>query len=185
MKEIDIMYPDICLQDFGRRPTTKNDIRALLQLLNEVDGNVLEVGAWYGKTTYELAIRYPGKMFFTVDWLDNDVSKREQNARAEFDDICKYAKHLNNVKYIYKPSGQIKYEHFENIQFVFIDGDHSYDGVKVDTEKALLNLRKGSIIAWHDVRNGTFGVQKYIKEEIEPYFDVFIFKGTQIAYIKL
>lgn len=186
MEEIDIEYwPDIKLQDFGRRPTTKNDIRALCQIIERTKGNVFEIGTWLGKTTYELATTFPNKNFTTIDWLDNELSEREQTARVTRNELCKYAKDLKNVEFIYMPSYEIDYSKYYNIKIVFIDGDHSYAGVKADTEKALEYLKPGSVIAWHDARNGTFGVPHYLKKEIEPKYNIKIFKGSQIAYIKI
>jgi predicted O-methyltransferase YrrM len=37
------------------------------------------------------------------------------------------------------------------IDFLFIDGDHSYEGVKRDWEMYSTLVRKGGIIAFHDV----------------------------------
>lgn len=38
----------------------------------------------------------------------------------------------------------------DNIDFIFIDGDHSYEGIKKDWELYTLKLKKGGIIAMHD-----------------------------------
>jgi precorrin-6B methylase 2 len=183
--ENEIEYPEIEIQSFGRRPTTKDDIRALLCLLSRVSGNMMEVGTWYGKTTYEIAVRYPDRTIYTVDYLENRIGDKEQNARAEFFDLCKHARHLNNVQFDYVPSYDIDYKKYDNIQMIFIDGDHSYSGVKIDTIKAL-ECETVKIIAWHDARNGhDFGVNKYLSEEISKNHTVNIFNGSQVAYIEL
>ena len=48
--------------------------------------------------------------------------------------------------------------------FVWVDGDHSYDGVKNDTEKALAILRPGGTIMWHDFAPDSPGLVDYIAE---------------------
>mgnify|MGYP001546997536 CR=1 FL=1 len=184
-KKINSKFETIQLSDFGRRPTTLQDIQGLLTLIDKTEGDIVEIGAWYGKTTFELAVRFPEKQFYTVDWLENVISDREQKARAIEEDLCKYAKMLPNVQYFYKDSTKLDYSKFDNITMVFIDGDHSYNGCKADTELALKNLPSGSIIAWHDFGVSCFGVTEYIKKEISPKYQVYKFENTKVAYIEL
>ena len=42
------------------------------------------------------------------------------------------------------------------LDFLFIDGDHSYEGVKKDFEMYSSLVRKGGIIAFHDIVNKDF-----------------------------
>jgi predicted O-methyltransferase YrrM len=39
----------------------------------------------------------------------------------------------------------------QSIDFLFIDGDHTYDGVKQDFERYAPLVRKGGIVAFHDI----------------------------------
>jgi predicted O-methyltransferase YrrM len=50
------------------------------------------------------------------------------------------------------------------IDYIFIDGDHSYEGVKNDTEKALEMLKPGGLIVWHDYAAKSPGVLEYLSE---------------------
>lgn len=52
----------------------------------------------------------------------------------------------------------------ESMDYIFIDGDHSYEGVKNDTEKALQLLKPGGIIVWHDYAAKSPGVLEYLAE---------------------
>lgn len=56
----------------------------------------------------------------------------------------------------------------QKLDLVFIDGDHSYDGVKRDFELYSKLLNKNGIIAFHDIVNGTIenvgGVPKFWSE---------------------
>lgn len=180
----DAEFNNTVLEKFGRRPTSMNDIKGLLTLIKKIPGNVLEIGAWYGKTTYELATRFPEKIFYTVDWLENKLTEIEQRARADKDDIGRYSKYLDNVKLHYLNSADFEYSG-KNISLVFIDGDHSYDGVKKDTEKALENLKPGDIICWHDSLITCFGVPHYLEKEIDPVYKRKIFLKSQISWIEL
>jgi len=42
----------------------------------------------------------------------------------------------------------------EKLDFLFIDGDHSYEGVKKDFEMYSSLVRKGGIIVFHDIVPG-------------------------------
>jgi len=60
------------------------------------------------------------------------------------------------------------------LDFLFIDGDHSYDGVKKDFEMYSTLVRKGGIIAFHDIINNDptrldIGVPKFWLEVKDRY----------------
>jgi hypothetical protein len=50
------------------------------------------------------------------------------------------------------------------MDFVFVDGDHSYEYVKNDTEKAFELLAPDGAIAWHDFAGKSEGVVRYLRE---------------------
>ena len=50
------------------------------------------------------------------------------------------------------------------VDFVFVDGDHSYDGVLQDSRLALDLVRPGGVIAWHDYGNGSVQATRAIDE---------------------
>jgi predicted O-methyltransferase YrrM len=56
----------------------------------------------------------------------------------------------------------------QTIDYLFIDGDHSYEGVKSDFEMYAPMVRKGGLIAFHDIVEGTSemvgGVPRFWRE---------------------
>jgi predicted O-methyltransferase YrrM len=58
-------------------------------------------------------------------------------------------------------------KHTESLDFLFIDGDHNYEGVKKDWSLYRPFLQKGSFVAFHDTEWAE-GVQKIVAEEVEP-----------------
>lgn len=61
------------------------------------------------------------------------------------------------------------------VDFIFIDGDHSYDGLRGDWEAWSVNTIPGGIIALHDSQNrNNCGSELYTKEDIlnDPGFTV-------------
>ena len=65
------------------------------------------------------------------------------------------------------------------IDLAFVDGAHSYEYVKSDSEKAWKMLRPGGIIAWHDCVSSHRDVVKYIKES---GFSAKLVAGTALAF---
>lgn len=47
---------------------------------------------------------------------------------------------------------------------LFIDGDHSYEGVKRDFESGLRLVKQDGLILFHDYRADAFGVKKFVDE---------------------
>jgi predicted O-methyltransferase YrrM len=183
--------PIIEPKDFGRRPTSKNDISALLWIYKKkCNGNILEIGTWFGKTTYELAVRNMDKLVYTLDYMESDLHLREIEKKTRVklkQDLCKHAKECTNVLFLYENSHEYDFDNFANVDFIFIDGDHSYEGVKQDTEKSIEYLRKnnGGAIAWHDVKTRKITeVPNYI-DDLSKTMDVTIFENANIGFIEI
>lgn len=69
---------------------------------------------------------------------------------------------------------------------VFIDGDHSRDGVMNDTILALQRTRPGGIIIWHDYHDlGTVDVADYLHEKAAGGWPLVHVKGTWLVYMKV
>jgi len=69
--------------------------------------------------------------------------------------------------------------HAGKIDFVFVDGAHSYDYVKSDSEKGWRMLRSGGIIAWHDVRHQDPDVVRFL---VESSYRPTRIRGTSLAF---
>jgi predicted O-methyltransferase YrrM len=67
------------------------------------------------------------------------------------------------------------------MDFVFVDGAHSYAYVKNDSEKGWRMLRKGGIIAWHDFRPDDPDVVRYL---LKCPFQPTLVGGTTIAFAR-
>lgn len=187
IKNIIIDFPIIEVRDLGRRPSSATDVSALIHLIEEYSTNdILEIGTWYGKTTYELASAFPNKIVYTIDYMEDDLilSEHGTKTRAKKEDLCKYAKDLDNVVFIYENSHTYDFYQLGYIDFIFIDGNHSFDGVKKDSEKSIDYLRgnNGGIIAWHDIHNkGLTDVPRYLNC-LAKEIDINYIKGTNIGF---
>jgi hypothetical protein len=190
IKTVDPGYPIIEPKDFGRRPTSKNDISALLYLMHSCKKNFVEIGSWYGKTTYEIATRFPKKLIFTMDYIEKDLILDPASNRSLIknkDDLCSYANHLSNVKFIYANSHIYDFNQFKNVDFFFIDGDHSFEGVKIDSEKAMIYLNEngGGTIAWHDVHTKNLTQVPDYMQYLAKTNAIYYLKNTNIGYWRM
>ena len=52
----------------------------------------------------------------------------------------------------------------ENVDFVYIDGNHRYEYVKKDIELYWPKIKIGGVLAGHDFKSGEDGVRKAVKE---------------------
>lgn len=109
--------------------------------------NILEIGTCMGYTALHLAMNTEA-MITAVD-----IEKRTQ--------VWEGTDYEDRIDYRILPT---KLHHPKTYDMVFIDGDHSYEGVKKDTQRALKTDPK--VIVWHDYENPfEIGVKKYILGE--------------------
>jgi len=55
----------------------------------------------------------------------------------------------------------------KKVDFIFIDGDHSYQGVKKDVDLWLPKLNPNALIVMHDI-GWAEGVQRVVMEDVAP-----------------
>lgn len=100
--------------------------------------NILEIGCYDGGSSWYL--NYFSKNMITID---NNVPCRFNSSDLGEDYL-----------YVGGDSHDPKMdEYFRKYEwdFVFIDGDHSYEGVKADFYNILPNLKKNTPVAFHDI----------------------------------
>lgn len=176
--------------------TSPNEVRWLVAKLRNVPGNVAEIGTFRGETAVEFAKAYPTRTIYAVDLPITD-SKNYQVGKSEAA-IGELARGEPNVK-VLTQGRAFAYTPDKNIGFVFIDGDHSWEGVRFDTEKALhwfrpdmryhsAHARQG-IIAWHDAIPawpGDFHMQVYnYLHELSTTWPIVRVEDTSLAYLNL
>lgn len=174
--------------------TPDNDVRALAWLAKRTSGNVVELGCNKGFTTANLAYHCPDK---TIYGIDSSVNKCKEQVieRPSADDIGIAAKSFFNAHCLNMPSESINYEDLDRVSMVFIDADHTYEGCKRDTERALQWLQYSSerrkILAWHDYATEYMTghpewlrVGEYVRKEIAPNHTVNFFRRTTLAWVE-
>lgn len=155
----------------------ENDVSALLYIAERTTGTIVELGCNRGVTTKVIALRFPQRRICAVDWTDNPDTNSDTLNRERPIIICERCVSLSNVKRMNISTREFEYP--EDTGFIFIDADHTYVGVKTDTERALeLRKRKeGLIIAWHD-----YAAQCY--DQVTLYLDELVELGMPIRHVK-
>ena len=136
-----------------------SEIRALYQLVRAEDVRyVLEIGTFQGGTFYLWCqAGRPGATLVSIDLPSGAFGGGYSESRINFYRCFGQAgqslhflranSHLpdtvQKVKEILRGNA---------LDFVFIDGDHTYEGVKRDFELYSPLVRKGGIVAFHDIR---------------------------------
>ncbi len=150
---------------------------------------VFEFGTYKGVSTTQLALNLPpGGMVFTLDLPEDhpayclEISKPEEREIAGEkgkgilipDDL------LQKVTFLKSDSATFDTTPYRSsIDLVFVDGAHSFDYVKNDTEKALEMLKPGGIVAWHDCTPTHRDVVRYLQSlPAKPQ----LVAGTAIAF---
>ncbi|NBW20399.1 MAG: hypothetical protein EBR82_71770, partial [Caulobacteraceae bacterium] len=142
----------------------------------------------------ELAKNFPSRTIITIDWTGEPTMVSAQvSEQPNRDDIASRCRDLKNVKWFNTNSRNLNYDSFVNrfgrIGLIFIDGDHSHDGVQRDTELAMAYARdNGTVIAWHDYQepaegNEWIGVKDvldyWVKDQSLHLTEI---KGTRTGY---
>lgn len=185
--------------------TPEWDVRLVRWLAGQTEGTMLEIGCNQGELTAELALEFPSRTVIGVDWLAPGAGTMCADQRHEMpNEVGRKAAYLSNVRLLNQNSRELDYTQLANlfgeIRCIFIDGDHSYDGVRADTNKALdyAAARKKEwmaagetgrrmIIAWHDAypeAPGWCGVWQFL-QELSQFHDVKRFKDSWVCFAEV
>jgi hypothetical protein len=147
---------------------------------------VLEIGTFQGFTTRLLATNSSASKIYSLDlpplknnFIDSPVLDKVLINGDYNDDYLRDMQNLsgeiylndlenkfsNKIQLIKHDSTKLNFEKsIKECEFAFIDGGHSYDIVKSDTENVKKIMSKGVII-WHDYASGIHSdVIKYLNE---------------------
>lgn len=176
---------------FAYGPSFSLDILSLCILCRALDAkNIFEIGTFHGYTTLHLAINSADDAkICTLDLGADahsslDVTKIDQQVIQERDDYCCFLGHPASAKIqrLYGDSANFDFSPFAGkVDLFFIDGAHSYEYVKSDTQNALKCCHPGSAIAWHDYGRAQFGVTRYLNELVEER-EVYVVPCGSLAF---
>ena len=152
---------------------------------------IFEFGTYKGVSTTQLALNLPEDgMVFTLDLPEDHPAyslaipkSEERQIAAETGKGILIPQELRHkVTFLRSDSAEFDTTPYRGMMdLVFVDGAHSYDYVKNDTEKGWAMLRPGGIIAWHDCTPSHPEVVSYLKSHIPiPR----LVRGTALAFVR-
>jgi len=121
-------------------------------LMNHVPSNgvVMEIGCGYGQTTKRIAEK--GNKVYAIDpFLPHKNSKllMGENPNKIYKEFRKNV--LDRNVFLYHMTSEVALKVYDEtkLDFIFIDGEHSYKALEIDI-KWLEYLKEGGLIAFHD-----------------------------------
>lgn len=130
----------------------------------------VEVGSYLGASSLFIAsalkARSKGSLIYCVDtWLNDAMSEGSMDTYAAFK--ANTSGHADVIRPLRGNSPDMAKGFDEPIDFLFIDGDHSYDGVKADVDAWFPKLKPDATVAFHDI-GWAEGVQRVVREDVLP-----------------
>jgi predicted O-methyltransferase YrrM len=140
--------------------------------------NLFEIGTFDGRTTLNMAANAPaGARVYTldlpaaaVDSTDLPIEAADRKYVSKLASGSKYVgtREADKIMQLFGDSATFDFAPYKNrMEFIFVDGAHSYEYVKKDSETALrlLDGRKNGLILWHDYNNSSWpGVTQALNE---------------------
>ena len=128
--------------------------------------NGAEIGVNYGSFSRRMLNRIPGLNLLSIDpWLISDFKRDTKIAReTAIRRLSKYPK----CTIIEQTSMRAACDVTENsLDFVYIDGDHSFDAVVCDLVEWTKRVRPGGIVSGHDYIRRYPGLKKAVDIYVE------------------
>jgi len=151
--------------------TTQRELRELYRLATSCPpgATAVEIGSYLGASTIYLAAglkQVHGRLVCVDTWNNQAMSEGERDTFEEFKrNISRLRDRIVPVR---KRSEELTQQDVgAEVDFVFIDGDHSYEAVHQDFECILPLLTARALVAFHDSTYDRFpGVSRFIGETL-------------------
>ena len=203
--------PEITLDDIlgNRRPTislsvtryedgilpTDQAVALLSLLMAERPGEVLEIGTYMGHTTKLMADNLKTAIIHTADLSEDFSSQLDPQGRLPKSDFHLIARRVVGREFRGHPCESRIVQHLCDTAtwdfskagrptFFFIDGSHTYEYCKSDSENCLSICGERAIFLWHDCDDGHPGVVKFLMEWRKLGRNIRRISGTPLAYWK-
>src|SRR3989344_1807546 len=152
--------------------TNYQERETLYNLAKSLNGGsvIVEVGSHLGATSCMLALANKNNKVYCVDTWKND-GQMPDRSKDTFEEFKNNTKDFSNIIALRGTSEEVVKNFNEKIDLLFIDGDHSYEGVKKDIFNWIPKCKDSAMVAFHDVGPAgsvEYGVTKVIDEYIKP-----------------
>lgn len=170
-------------------------VALLAILVAEAPDTVLEIGTYMGHSTRLMAENLPTANIHTVDLPIDFSAETDPERRFPKDDFHLIAHRTVGREFKNQPCAGRITQHFADTAswnfrdagqptFFFIDGAHTYEYCKGDSEKCFEVCGGRGVFLWHDCDDAHPGVVRFLDEWRSQGRDVRRISGTPIAYWK-
>jgi hypothetical protein len=178
----------------GRMPL--HEAIALLSLLvAESPRQVLEIGTFMGLTTRAMAENLETGVIHTADLPPDFSTEKTPAGPLPKDDFHLISRRIVGREFKNQPcekriiqhfgdTGAVDFKQFGQPTFFFIDGSHTYEYCKSDSEKSLALCPAGGTFLWHDCNLTHAGVIQFVSEWRRAGRNIVRIEGTSLAYWK-
>lgn len=169
---------------------------ALVSILAvEKPKSVLEIGTFMGATTLLLAENCPEATIHTVDLPIGFEPHQPHRNELPKDDFHLISRRVVGREFQGKPVASRIVQHFadtaqwdfapvKSATFFFIDGSHTYEYCKNDSNKCYDLCGGRGVFLWHDCDRNHPGVVRFLMEWRSVGRDIRRIEGTPLAYWK-
>jgi hypothetical protein len=128
----------------------------------------VEIGVMRGLNSIRILRKLKIKKLFLVDpyieYVDS-VGAFYDNPQDNFNEAkFRLRKYRDKIQFIIKTSSSAKEDIPDELDFVYVDGNHTYEFVKQDIEDYYPKVKHGGVIGGHDFSTQFFGVIKAVTE---------------------
>lgn len=144
---------------------TANEARALLRAACSVEGEIVEIGSYLGRSTVVLATV---RSIWAIDPHEGETSKAKvEPTYWAFLDNLEEAGVRDRVMVLRQRSTEVVFEH--PIGLLFIDGLHDYESVRADFLHFEPYVQHDGLVAFHDYDQPepSWGVGKFVDQLLD------------------
>lgn len=152
------------------------DLIRLFQELKPTKG--AEIGVWEGENSNHLLTHFPNLYLYLIDnypidggWAAYESKDIPLKAKQKAEKVLNA--HKQRITWLFLDSGEAaKHIPDGSLDFVFIDGKHTYDFVKADIKNYLPKVRKGGLVSGHDYAAKFPGVVQAVDEAFNKQAEI-------------
>ncbi len=171
-------------------------VTLLSLLVVEQPREVLEIGTYMGHTVRAMAENLERSIIHTIDLPPDFSAEKDAGSFPPKDDFHLIARRIVGREFKGQPIENRIVQHFGDTAlmdfgqigeptFFFIDGSHTYEYCRNDSEKCLAICPQGGTFFWHDCDEMHPGVVKLILEWRALSRNIVRIEETGLAYWKL
>ncbi len=172
---LSVRYPNL-ITAFRVESHLTLDERVKLCKLSRNLNSVAEIGSYIGASAccFGVAMKHRemgggvGRIYCIDTWQNHAMTEGSRDTWRDFTaNTVNYRDYIVPIRGLSTDVVEDVASHTRSLDLLFIDGDHSYEGVKADWSAYKRFLKPGAIVVFHDW-GWAEGVKRLVREDVEP-----------------